>query len=137
VTAVDLCTRCGSFLCASCVEYLDTAPYCARCLALVTARPSLRARVSAALSGAGVLGMFVGLIVQGRPGLGVWALAVPTGFAGLAASLQELAAIARGEAPTPGRGWAATGRAVGVLHTVLVVGLVALFAWYLVSRREP
>jgi hypothetical protein len=135
-TAVDLCTRCGSFLCGECVEYLDTAPYCERCHRLVTTRASLRARVSAALSGLGVLGMLAGFVVQGRPGLGLWALAVPTGFVGLASSLQELAALTRGEAPTPGRPWATVGRALGALHTALVVGLVALFAWFLLSHRE-
>jgi hypothetical protein len=138
VSAVEVCTRCGSFLCGECVDYLnETAAYCEPCLTLVTAKTSTRAKVSLALAVLGVLGMVAGWVLigarhhlghaLGRAGLGVWAGAMPAGLLGLATSLRELRAITSGAATSASRPVAALARTVGVLHAALVLALLVAF----------
>jgi len=134
--AVEVCARCGTFLCAGCVDYLEqTVPHCEPCLALVQRRPSGRARLSLALGLAGLVGMALGLLVRGRAGLGVWAVAIPVGFAGLTLSLQELRAIARGDAPAAGRPLAVVSRLAGLVHALLVLALLGGFLLFLARTR--
>lgn len=135
-TAVDVCSRCGRFLCAECVDYLDTTPLCDACLTIVTAPASLRARLSAGLPIVAILGTVAGFLVPGRPGLVLWALSIPTGAVGLALALQELAAIDRKASPVAGRRWALVGKTVGLLELVLALGLGALFALFVAKLRN-
>lgn len=140
VTAVEVCTRCGSFLCGECVDYLDdTTAYCAPCLGLVSAKVSLRAKGSLVLSAGGVVGMLLGLVVRGRSGLALWGVAIPTGFVGLALAIQELRSITRHEASAAGRSIASFARWVGVVHTALVLALVAAFVLFVtrLGARDP
>ena len=35
VAAVEICKRCGTFLCGDCLDYAGDDPYCSKCFALV------------------------------------------------------------------------------------------------------
>ncbi len=131
VVAVDLCPRCGRFLCGECVELVGEQAFCASCASVVTARPSRPARWSVGFSLVGLVGMGLGLFTQGRAGLLVWALAMPTGVLGFALALQAL----RG-APSPATVRRAKwGRALATLHLLAVFALLVSFAAFLVTRR--
>lgn len=138
MAAVEVCTRCGSFLCGDCVEYgKDETPYCAKCAAVVSRRPSGKARASLVITTLGVLGLVVGVLVRSRVGLIIWAVAAPLGFVGLAMAIQEIRAIERNESPAAGRRWAGVARVAGFVHLLLVVLLVASFVAFVVlaARR--
>jgi hypothetical protein len=129
--AVDVCTRCGRFLCGECVELVAEQPYCASCVTVLTQVASRPARWSVGVSLAGVVGMLVGLITQGRPGLLIWAVSIPTGVLGFAMALQAL----RGEPSAATARRAKWGRAIATVHLLLVAALVASFVVFLVTRR--
>lgn len=76
VTAVDICSRCGTFVCGDCVEYQgDDVPFCQSCAALVRAVPAtMWSRSSLALAGFGLATLLAGFFVKGRPGLWLWAV---------------------------------------------------------------
>jgi hypothetical protein len=123
------------------VEYLgEVTPVCEACgQRAVANRPGGLAWSGVVLSALGLLGMVLGFAVGGRPGLWAWALAAPVGLLGLGASLRELAA-----SPTRGASGAGErlrlarlGRALGVLHALAVVVVVALFGlfWWASGRR--
>ncbi|MFZ5445247.1 MAG: hypothetical protein ACOZQL_34975, partial [Myxococcota bacterium] len=59
VAAVEICARCGTFLCGECVDYFrEDTPVCEACLPLMLGTPaSLRARVSPLLSALGLSGL--------------------------------------------------------------------------------
>ena len=140
VAAVEICTRCGTFLCAECVEYFnEVTPACASCLPLLAGGPaSARARVSPVLSTVGLGGLVAGFVVRGRPGLAIWALSCLLGFAGIAFGVQELRLIRENQAGTRGRRWAITGLVVGSLFALGFAALVfsfALFTWR--ARGSP
>lgn len=69
VAAVEICTRCGAFTCAACLEYSDTAmpqPYCAGCFRRELAQQASGRAVGAlvvALVVMTVLAVVVGLVV--------------------------------------------------------------------------
>lgn len=132
--AVEICARCGTFLCGECVFYFkeDTAA-CVSCLPRLEGGPaSARARVSALFSTLGLTGLLVGFLVRGRPGLGLWALSFVVGFTGIAFGVQELRLIAANQAGARGRNWARAGLVIGALFALGFGGLVvsfALFTW--------
>lgn len=134
VAAVEICSRCGTFLCGECVEYFnEVTPACASCLPLLSGSPaSARARVSPVLTSVGLSGLVAGFLARGRVGLAIWALSFLLGFAGLAFGVQELRLIRAGQAGTRGRRWAIAGLVVGGLFALLFGALVlsfALFTW--------
>lgn len=134
VAAVEICSRCGTFLCGECVEYFnDVTPACAACLPLLAGGPaSARARISPLLSTLGVGGLVAGLVIRGRPGLAIWALSFVLGFAGLAFGVQELRLIRADQAGKRGRRWAIAGLIVGGFFALGFAALVlsfALFTW--------
>jgi hypothetical protein len=131
LTAVDLCARCGSFLCSECVDFAGDQTYCAACLKVVTNRASRPARLSVVVSVLGVLGMLAGLVVRGRAGLVIWAAAIPTGFVGFALAVQTL----RGAPTSQSRTWARGARAIAGLHGFLVLALAVSFLAFLLFRR--
>lgn len=134
VAAVEICTRCGTFLCGECVEYFnEVTPACAACLPLLKGSPaSARARVSPLLTTLGFNGLVAGLLVRGRWGLAIWVLSFLLGFAGIAFGVQELRLIRAGQAGTRGRGWAIAGLLIGGLFALGFAALAlsfALFTW--------
>jgi len=135
VSAVEVCTRCGAFLCAECTEYVEgEKPVCAACAELLR-KTKTPARLKAApfLGAIGLIGLLEGFLQRGRLGLFVWALAIPTGFIGLVLSIQHGRRLSRpGALKQPGFGWAVTGRVLGLLHAVGSVLLVGSFVVFLV-----
>jgi hypothetical protein len=131
VVAVDLCPRCGRFLCGECVELVGEQAFCAPCASVVTAQPSRPARWSVGLSLAGLVGMGLGLFTQGRAGLLLWALAIPTGVLGFAMALGAL----RGEPSSATARRAKWGRAIATLHLMSIFALLVSFGAFLVTRR--
>ncbi len=104
VTAVDICSRCGTFVCGDCVEYQgDDVPFCQSCAALVRVVPAtMRSRSSLALAGSALAALLGGFLVKGRPGIWLWAVSSVLGivgaiFAGLEwRRLRDLGGVQRG-----------------------------------------
>lgn len=137
VAAVEICSRCGTFLCGDCVEYFreDTAA-CADCMPiLIGSPPSLRARVSPMLSTVGLAALLAGFVLKGRLGLLVWAAGFFVGFAGIAFGVQELRLIRAGQAGTRGRRWAMIGLGVGALFALGFGMLLIAFGVFLYRSR--
>lgn len=133
VPAVEICTRCGTFLCGDCVEYFrEETPACANCMPVLLGSPaSMRARVSPILSTLGLSGLLAGFMLKGRTGLVVWAAGFLIGFAGLAFGVQELRLIRAGQAGTRGRRWAQLGLGVGALFALGFGILLVSFGYFL------
>ncbi len=134
VAAVEICSRCGTFLCGECVEYFkETTPACSNCLPVLEGGPaSTRARISPLLSVVGLVGLVAGFMVRGRPGLAIWATSFLLGFSGIAFGVQELRLIRADQAGKKGRNWARVGVAIGSIFALLFAALVfsfALFTW--------
>jgi hypothetical protein len=134
IAAVEICARCGTFLCGECVEYFrEVTPACASCMPLLIGGPaSTRARVSPILSTLGLAALVAGFFFKGRPGLGVWAVGFAVGFSGIAFGVQELRLIRAGQAGARGKGWALVGLVIGALFAVGFGALAlsfALFSW--------
>lgn len=137
VAAVDVCARCGTFLCGACVEYVrDGVAACTGCraaLALVDA--SWRARSVPLLAlGADVLFYAVPFALRHRRE-GLWLLlgwVVAAGLTGVALVLarREEVAMAQARAAPAGRRWLRAGVVlmlpVLVPLALLLVGLVAV-----------
>lgn len=105
--AVDVCQRCGTFVCGDCLELREGEPFCPDCF--------MRAKTGGA-SGRAIAALVLGII-------GLNCAFLP-GVVGLVLSQQELAAIERGEAPQTGRSLARGARVLGWIN----VGLLALAA---------
>lgn len=133
VPAVEICSRCGTFLCGDCVEYFrEDTPACEACLPLLLGTPaSLRARLSPILSTLGLAGLLSGFLVHGRRGLVLWAIGFVVGFAGLAFGVQELRLIREGQAGTRGRRWAQWGLGVGALFALGFGLLLVSFGYFM------
>jgi hypothetical protein len=132
LAAVEICTRCGTFLCGDCVEYFkEETPSCANCLPLMKGGPaSVRAKISPLLSALGLASLFAGFLVRGRPGLAIWGLGFLVGFSGLAFGVQELRLIKANQAGSRGRNWARTGLVIGALFALGFGALAASFALF-------
>jgi len=104
VTAVDICSRCGTFVCGDCVEYQgDEVPFCQPCIALVRVTPApMRSRAALALAAIALATLLAGFLVKGRPGIWLWAGSSVMGivgaiFAGLEwRRLRNLGGVQRG-----------------------------------------
>ncbi|MFT3706271.1 MAG: hypothetical protein QM817_01265 [Archangium sp.] len=133
MAAVEICTRCGKFVCGDCVEYFrEETPACANCIPHLMGTPaSLRARISPILSTIGLGGLLAGFLIRGRAGLLVWLAGFLIGFAGLAFGVQELRLIRAGQAGTRGRRWAQLGLGVGALFALGFGILLVGFAYFL------
>ncbi len=133
VPAVEICSRCGTFLCGDCVEYFrEETPACANCLPHLLGSPaSTRARVSPILSTAGLVGLLSGFLVHGRRGLVLWAIGFVLGFAGLAFGARERRLIRAGQAGTRGRRWAQVGLGVGALFALGAGLLLVSFGYFM------
>ncbi len=136
--AVEVCARCGGFLCAECVEYLqDEVPACDACAHLARhARPPAALKASPFLGLLGLSGLAAGYTLPARLALGVWLVAIPIGVAGLALSIQHGRRLSRAEnGRLPGFGWAIAGRVVGLIHAaasaLFIVGVLWVLRAYL------
>lgn len=137
LSAVETCTRCGAFLCAECVEYVqDEKPVCAACAIVLRGVRTPGALKAAPFLGVmGLVGIATGFLQRGRFGLVLWAVAIPIGFAGLALSIQHGRRLSRQDgARQPGFGWAVAGRIAGLFHALASVLLLGSFVLFLVTR---
>jgi hypothetical protein len=103
VAAVDVCQRCGTFVCGECVQIRSEDEFCSDCAKLLDRPPSRRPRVAflcailpcplfvALVSTVPVVGLLLGL-----------AVAVLLFAIGLTVILQERSARARGESSSKG-----------------------------------
>jgi hypothetical protein len=84
VAAVDICSRCGTFVCGDCVEYQgDDVPFCQPCIALVRVVPaSMRSRLTVAAAAPALAILIAGFLVKGRPGIWLWAVSSVLGIVG-------------------------------------------------------
>lgn len=137
VSAVETCTRCGAFLCADCVEYVqEDKPVCAACAAVLrSARTPGALKAAPFLAVMGLIGIAEGFLRRGRLGLVIWAVAIPIGFAGLALSIQHGRRLSKQDGVRlPGFGWAVAGRIAGLVHALASVLLLGSFVVFLVTR---
>lgn len=129
VGAVEICARCGSFLCGDCVEYFrDETPVCSTCLPLMAPKPaSLRSKLAPVVSSIGLVAMVSGFLFPGRPGLAVWLGGMIFTFTGLTLAMLEL----RQKASPSGRKWAIAGLILSVLGALIIAGLVFGFTRFI------
>lgn len=139
VAAVQICQRCGRFLCEECLELKGDDAFCAQCHGLVGRPQSTRSVVAAGLSGLSVLLGVYALIgaaalllahVQGAPFFVLPAF-LP-GAAGLSLGYQERGRLARGEAAPKSKIYADAAIILGwvdaaMLAVVLALGGVSFF----------
>lgn len=115
-SAVGACRRCGTFVCDTCRTFYDYQPLCPSCYARCShSLPSSpRARWSLILA---VIALFV--------------VVIPLGFPAVVMAQGELAAIAQGQAPAGGAGYARAAALLGWIANVLfllLLGAMGLIA---------
>ncbi len=114
--AVDVCQRCGAFVCAECTEIRDEDVYCTKCIPQLDKPTSVRIKV---LFWTALLWMPAGFVIgQLRVPLAsaAWGLATPLEAALLVVFwFLERGARKRGEVGTKGRGY--------FIGTPIVLGL--------------
>ena len=108
--ATGVCSRCGDYLCGACGKRVGERLHCARCAERVLREHSPRAVRAFVFGLCGVHGLFVFAPVA------------------LALAISELSAIAAGEAPVGGTGFARAGLVLGVMGIVMPIsgGLIWL-----------
>ncbi len=109
VAAVEICSRCGGFVCSECLELEEQSVLCPSCLNRSGSRGAASGRAIASLI-LGILGLNCGFL---------------PGIIGLVLAVQELAAIEQGSAPPGGRNLARGGKILGYVNIGLL-GLVVL-----------
>ena len=137
MAAVEICSRCGKFVCAECLEYWkEVTPVCAACLPLMGGdAASRRAKLSPFVGALGLLGMAAGFLVPGRRGLEAWAVASPVAMAGLALGVLELRLIRASQSGAKGRGWAMAAVVMGAMGALVFVALVGGFVLFTLRSR--
>lgn len=139
VAAVEICTRCGTFLCGDCVEYVrDETAACSDCAPLLRGvKATARAKLAPVLAAVGIVGLLTGFVVKGRPGLYFWGASAPLGMLGFALAVMELRLMRGSTVVNHGRRWARAGVVLGTLFLLGALGILALFAAFIASMREP
>lgn len=111
VLAVDVCERCGRFVCGDCVSFRGEKTWCSEC-ALQPASASRRATAALIVALAGCF------------------FCLPLSLLAIALGRVEQLAIERGEAPREGLGRARWALRLGVLQVVLftltLLGLIVI-----------
>ncbi|PZR07180.1 MAG: hypothetical protein DI536_28390 [Archangium gephyra] len=120
VQAVENCSRCGAFVCPSCLEFhLDGGIRCANCMDRDrTEKPSGRAVAALVFA---VLGIQCGLL---------------PGIVGLVLGTAELSAIERGEAPAAGRSLARGGQIIGGIAAALLAIVLIGVAFFVATKSR-
>ena len=116
--AVEVCGRCGAFVCDQCLQLGDDEVRCPACWERLMERASTRSLVALVLS---VIGVFYVTLLPG--------------VVGLVLAQQELKAIARGEAPESGRTMAKVARVLGALSALGLLLFVLLVVLVLTVGR--
>jgi hypothetical protein len=121
--AVDLCQRCGSFICGECVNIRLEDAFCPACAALMDRPPSRRAKIAFALALAAPC-----FVLTGFAGLSLAMLCLPA--AALALLLQEASLRRRGESVAKGP-WFTPAVILVSIDIALSATLVGFLAWAL------
>lgn len=138
VAAVELCARCGTFLCGDCVEYVrDEIAACSDCAPLLRGvKATVRARLAPIFSSVGVVGIIAGVVVAGRPGISIWGASIPFGLLGVGLAVMELRLMRGATVMNHGRRWALAGLVLGVLFLLELLGLLALFGAFITNSTR-
>ncbi len=132
--AVELCVRCGSFLCGACVDYVDDEPCCARCVPLLRPPPpTWRARVAALTSGVALPLLVAGFLVRGRAGLGLWLASALLATPATVVAALELRRL-RGVSGPQRAGWARVGLWLGAMALLGFGVLTVSFLVFIANR---
>jgi hypothetical protein len=128
IAAVDVCKRCGKFLCGECLELLGEDAYCASCATRGGAVASALAKATVWAAGGAWLSCAVPVLLARAFTFtfAVFSLLLPTSAALAAVSmgLVELRRIRRGDASERGRRWVITGFALAIALLSLMVLLI-------------
>lgn len=126
--AVDVCGRCGAFLCAACEELLGERVLCPDCFQRLGggAPASLRAKAGPAL---GILGLLA--IPSRELFFRAPLLCAGLGLIGFALSWSELRRIQAGRSPVVGRNFAKVGLILGWINFGFIfLALLSLATWF-------
>lgn len=136
VTAVDICSRCGTFVCGDCVEYQgDDVPFCQPCVALVRAVPAtVRSRLTVAFAAPGLAMLVAGFLVKGRPGLWLWAVSSVLAIVGGISAALEWRRLRDLGGVQHGRRWV---RAALILSALSLVGFLFLGWGFALFISQP
>jgi hypothetical protein len=111
--AVETCSRCGSFICAQCIELDVGEVFCPACHSR---------QFGGKASGRAVTALVLAIVGMNLPFLGVPAIVL---------AHQELSTIARGEAPAKGRPLARGAQILGWIEVavcvLVVIGVVVFW----------
>jgi hypothetical protein len=130
VAAVDLCKRCGRFLCGECVQLVGEDAYCADCVGKLDGPPSRLASATLFLGIADLVCLAGGFVVGE-----VEALTVPLSVAAASAGVVELVRIARRRSSRQGRTRTVAGLAIGIVVALLQAAfIIAYYSWRSAAR---
>jgi hypothetical protein len=132
VAAVDLCKRCGRFLCGECVQLLGEDAYCPECAERLKAGPaSTLSKVAFGLAAGSWL-----LLALGMASVSVFAIASgPLSVIGVFVSIVELIRISRGDTSPQGRGRALISLISGVVLVLLFA--MTFLVFYMWRKTAP
>lgn len=133
IAAVDLCKRCGRFLCGECIELVGEDAYCEPCAQRVEAPASALAKAAMIVAGVAWL-LFGAFSFALRAPLFLVLLVLVPGPSALAATVMgmvEWRRIKRGETSARGKRWVVVALVVATPLFLLMTAMVAygLFAF--------
>ncbi len=128
VAAVDVCQRCGRFLCGECLELFEEESYCQDCAAKLAQPPSGLARAALWLTGLSWLVFGISVMGVRLPVFAVLLLSAPLpgALGAMVLAAVELRRIGRGDASPKGKRlvWLSL-----LAATPLFLLMVGLFGW--------
>ncbi|MFL5318708.1 MAG: DUF4190 domain-containing protein [Myxococcaceae bacterium] len=111
--AVELCQRCGNFVCGDCLELVEGVPYCTSCFKRSVSGSASKQAVAALVFS--IIGLNCGFL---------------PGIAGLVLGMRELRAIELNQSPAAGKSVAKAARTIGVINIVLLgLAVVGFLIW--------
>ena len=139
--AVDVCSRCGSFICADCVQiFREEIVYCVSCFERAGVdRASTRATVAMVLSMVSALPVAVGCLLMSTFSMApavTWVVSAGVAVSALVLGRLELSAIKRGDAPQGGRGRAGVALWLGAMSVLGLLLVVAVPLVLMLLERE-
>lgn len=120
VPAVEVCERCGAFVCGDCLELHEGHPFCASCFQRLGTTSASKQAVAALIFS--IVGLNCGFL---------------PGVVGLILAYRERAAIERGQAPIQGSSVTKAALIIGWIDVaLLVIGVIALIAFILKAAKN-
>ena len=136
VAAVDVCQRCGRFLCGDCVELVDEDAYCADCAPRVNVPASKLSKVGLCIAAAGWLGFGLVLLGVRLPvfGLVLLLFPAPAALAALILGMLEWRRIKAGLSAARGKRWVIATFVLALPLLLMMVAMTALGVSLLLHR---